>query len=246
MKEKYPHNEIEKKWQTTWKKNNTFVTDSNKTDNKFYCLTMFPYPSGVLHMGHVINYTLGDVIVRYKQLRGCNVLSPMGWDSFGLPAENAAIRTGIHPHQLTEQNIGRMTEQMQRAGWGYDWKREIATSHPDYYRWTQWFFLQFYKNGLAVKKSAPVNWCGSCETVLANEQVHDGQCERCDTKVEQKNMSQWFLTMSKYAQRLLDGHAELQNKWPGSVLAMQEEWIGRSEGARVDFHVKESIVLARM
>jgi leucyl-tRNA synthetase len=191
-------------------------------------------------MGHVINYTLGDIITRYQILRGHTPLTPMGWDSFGLPAENAAIRTGTHPHNFTDKNITRMRQQMDRAGWGYDWDREVATSHPDYYRWTQWFFLQFYKNDLAVKKSAPVNWCGSCETVLANEQVHDSACERCGTAVEQKDMSQWFFTMSRYAQRLLDGHAKLRGNWPDAVLAMQEEWIGRSEGARVEFTVKET------
>jgi len=240
MQEKYPFHTIEPKWQKRWSDDRLFIADPEKSDSKFYCLTMFPYPSGVLHMGHVINYTLGDVITRYQILRGHTPLTPMGWDSFGLPAENAAIRTGMHPHDFTNGNITKMTEQMQRAGWGYDWDRELATSHPDYYRWTQWFFLQFYKNNLAVKKSAPVNWCSSCETVLANEQVHDDACERCGTVVEQKDMSQWFFKMSKYAQRLLDGHKELRGNWPDRVLAMQEEWIGRSEGARVDFKVTET------
>jgi leucyl-tRNA synthetase len=240
MNEQYPFSDIETKWQKNWKQNQSFSFDPAQADNKFYCLTMFPYPSGVLHMGHVINYTLGDVITRYQQLQGHQVLSPMGWDSFGLPAENAAIRTGRHPHDFTEENIVKMTEQMQRAGWGYDWSRELATSHEDYYRWTQWFFLKFYKKGLAVKKSAPVNWCDSCDTVLANEQVHDDACERCGTTVEQKDMSQWFLNMSSYAQRLLDGHSKLRGNWPDSVIAMQEEWIGRSEGARVDFKVTET------
>ena len=164
----------------------------------------------------------------------------MGWDSFGLPAENAAIRTGVHPHEFTEKNIATMTRQMKRAGWGYDWEREVATSHADYYRWNQWFFLKFMQKGLAEKKTAPVNWCESCQTVLANEQVKDGDCERCGSKVLQRDMSQWFLKMSKYAQRLLDGHEKLRGKWPDSVLAMQEEWIGRSEGARVVFRVKET------
>ncbi len=240
MKEKYPFSTIEKKWQDSWKAQSLFAADETDPREKCYVLNMYPYPSGVLHMGHVVNYTLGDVVVRYKLLRGHKVLSPMGWDSFGLPAENAAIRTGVHPHKFTEKNINHMREQMTRAGWGYDWTRELATSHSDYYRWTQWFFLQFMKNGLAVKKSAPVNWCNSCQTVLANEQVHDGGCERCDTSVEQKDMSQWFFTMSKYAQRLLDGHASLRGSWPDSVLAMQEEWIGRSEGARVVFKIQET------
>ncbi len=240
MQDKYSPSEVEPKWQKYWADKKLFTADTNRPDDKYYCLTMYPYPSGVLHMGHVINYTLGDVVVRYKILRGYNLVSPMGWDSFGLPAENAAIRTGVHPHDFTEKNIKQMTKQMDRAGWGYDWNREIATSHEDYYRWTQWFFLQFYQNNLAVKKTAPVNWCDSCQTVLANEQVQDGSCERCGTEVIQQAMSQWFFTMSQYAQRLLDGHKNLRGNWPDAVLAMQEEWIGRSEGARVTFKVKET------
>lgn len=235
----YDFKALETKWQAKWAADGLFDADAS-AEQRFYCLTMFPYPSGVLHMGHVINYTLGDIISRYKLLQGYKLLSPMGWDSFGLPAENAAIRTGTHPHPFTEGNIERMTAQMKRAGWGYDWSRELATSHEDYYRWTQWFFLQFYKKGLAFKKTAPVNWCESCETVLANEQVQEGRCERCGMLVEQKDMSQWFFAMSRYAQRLLDGHEKLRGNWPDAVLAMQEEWIGRSEGARVDFTVSET------
>ena len=231
---------IEAKWQKKWQEMGLFRTGFNAGKEKYYALTMWPYPSGVLHMGHVINYTIGDVIVRYKLLQGYDVLSPMGWDSFGLPAENAAIRTGVHPHEFTEKNIARMTEQMRRAGWGYDWERETATSHIDYYRWNQWFFRKFYEKGLVEKKTAPVNWCDSCQTVLANEQVQNGCCERCGSPVVQKSMSQWFLKMSKYAQRLLDGHKALKGKWPDAVLAMQEEWIGRSEGAKVFFKVKET------
>ncbi|MBN1257624.1 MAG: leucine--tRNA ligase [Planctomycetes bacterium] len=243
---------IEKKWQERWKEQQLFKADDNDTSReKFYCLTMYPYPSGVLHMGHVINYTLGDVIVRYKLLRGYNVLSPMGWDSFGLPAENAARKQAkaalergeepIHPDRFTEDNIAHMTSQMERAGWGYDWSRELATSRPNYYRWTQWLFLLFYQNGLAEKKVAPVNWCDSCETVLANEQVlGDGTCERCGTVVVQHDLNQWFFKMSSYAQKLLDGHAELHGHWPEKVIKMQEEWIGRSEGAKVDFTVTET------
>ncbi len=240
MQDKYSPSQIETRWQKAWADSRLFAANPDSPENKFYCLTMYPYPSGVLHMGHVINYTLGDVVVRYKLLRGFNVVSPMGWDSFGLPAENAAIRTGVHPHDFTEKNIARMTEQMHRAGWGYDWNRELATSHQDYYKWTQWFFLQFYRKGLAVKKTAPVNWCESCQTVLANEQVKDAGCERCGTEVVQHDMSQWFFTMSRYAQRLLDGHKQLKGKWPDAVIAMQEEWIGRSEGASVTFKVKET------
>ncbi len=231
---------IERKWQARWDEAGLFRADEASDKPKYYVLTMYPYPSGVLHMGHVINYTIGDVVVRYKILRGFNVLSPMGWDSFGLPAENAAIRTGEHPHAFTEANIARMTEQMHRAGWGYDWRREVATSRPDYYKWTQWLFLKFYEQGLAVKKTAPVNWCDSCQTVLANEQVLSGACERCGSQVAQKDMSQWFLAMSRYAERLLANHEELRGKWPDAVLAMQAEWIGKSRGARVDFTVQET------
>jgi len=231
---------IEPKWRARWQEQRLFEADETNPKPKYYALTMYPYPSGVLHMGHVINYTIGDVVVRYKILRGFNVLSPMGWDSFGLPAENAAIRTGEHPHSFTEKNIARMTEQMHRAGWGYDWRREVATSRPDYYKWTQWLFLQFYRQGLAVKKTAPVNWCASCQTVLANEQVLAGACERCGSAVEQRDMSQWFFTMSRYAERLLENHRELRGKWPDAVLAMQEEWIGKSHGAKVVFTVQET------
>ncbi len=236
----YLFHDIETKWRKRWEEAGLFSYDDSDDREKFYVLTMYPYPSGVLHMGHVLNYTLGDVVTRYKILRGYNVLSPMGWDSFGLPAENAAIRTGEHPHSFTEKNIARMKEQMAKAGWGYDWSREVATSSVDYYKWTQWLFLKFYEKGLAVKKEAPVNWCTNCQTVLANEQVLDGKCERCSTEVEQKNMSQWFFTMSTYAQRLLDGHKKLKGSWPDSVLAMQEEWIGRSRGAMVNFTVAET------
>ncbi|MFH0910041.1 MAG: class I tRNA ligase family protein [Planctomycetota bacterium] len=248
----YDFSAIEAKWRERWREQGLFsARDFDPQREKFYCLTMYPYPSGVLHMGHVINYTLGDVIVRYKILRGYNVLSPMGWDSFGLPAENAAIKSAKaalargeaagHPADFTERNVAHMKEQMARAGWGYDWSRELATSRPEYYRWTQWLFLLFYKNGLAEKKFAPVNWCASCETVLANEQVlADGTCERCGSAVERNDLDQWFFKMSRYAQKLLDGHAALRGHWPDKVLKMQEEWIGRSEGASVTFTIAET------
>ena len=248
----YDFASIERKWQAHWQEQGLFrAQDLDASRPPFYCLTMYPYPSGALHMGHVINYTLGDVIVRYKILRGFNVLSPMGWDSFGLPAENAAKKSArqarergeapVHPATFTEENIARMRRQMERAGWGYDWTREVATSRPDYYRWTQWLFLLFYRHGLAVKKLAPVNWCASCATVLANEQVlADGTCERCGSPVVQKDLNQWFFAMSQYAQRLLDGHDKLRGHWPDKVLKMQEEWIGRSEGAKVRFTVTET------
>jgi len=235
----YPFAKVERKWQKKWRDMRLFAADDCSDKPPYYCLVMYPYPSGVLHMGHVINYTLGDAVVRYRIMRGYNVLSPMGWDSFGLPAENAAIKLGVHPAKNTKDNIDRMRRQMIKAGWGYDWDREIATSHPGYYRWTQWLFLKFYERGEAVRKTAAVNWCPSCSTVLANEQVIAGQCERCSTLVEQKDLEQWFFTMSKHAQRLLDNH-RLLGGWPEKVLRMQEEWIGRSEGALVVFIIEET------
>ncbi len=238
MKEYNPA-QIESKWQEFWDKNSLFKTDNARTKSKYYILTMFPYPSGVLHMGHVINYTIGDAMVRYYKMRGKEVLSPIGWDSFGLPAENAAIKNGIPPKVNTKKNIDAMRDQMKSAGWGYDWDREIATSNSDYYRWTQWLFLKFYDKKLAVRKKAPVNWCPSCQTVLANEQVINAVCERCNTEVIQKDLRQWFFTMTKYAQRLLDNHKKL-DQWPEKVIKMQQEWIGRSQGARIDFTVKET------
>ena len=235
----YNPQDIEHKWQDYWQDNKLFVADNNSNKPKYYILSMFPYPSGILHMGHVMNYTLSDTLVRYHKMLGQEVLSPIGWDSFGLPAENAAIRLGIPPKENTRNNIHKMRIQMKRAGWGYDWNREIATSHPDYYKWTQWLFLKFYNQGLALRKKAPVNWCPNDQTVLANEQVHDGRCERCGTEVIQKDLKQWFFTMSKFAQRLLDNHAKL-NEWPENVIKMQQEWIGSSEGARIDFTIKET------
>ena len=230
---------IEPRWQAYWDEIKLFCADPDPSRPEYYILTMFPYPSGTLHMGHVINYTIGDVMVRYHIMQGKNVLSPMGWDSFGLPAENAAIKAGVHPADHTRSNIDLMRRQMKRAGWGYDWRREIATSHPAYYKWTQWLFLQLYKRGLACKKRAPVNWCPNCRTVLANEQVLNGECERCSTQVEQRDLEQWFFTMSQFAQRLLDNHERLKG-WPARVLKMQKEWIGRSEGARIDFEITET------
>ncbi|HHN46217.1 MAG TPA: leucine--tRNA ligase, partial [Planctomycetes bacterium] len=235
----YDHKTIEPRWQTEWEKQGIFRRSAD-VENKFYCLMMYPYPSGALHMGHVINYSIGDAMTRYHRRRGANVFCPMGWDSFGLPAENAAIRTKVHPAIFTRRNIDRMREQMKRAGWAYDWDAEIACSHPGYYKWTQWLFIQFFKHGLAVKKEAPVNWCPSCMTVLANEQVHQGGCERCGSEVEARRLSQWFFTMSKYAQRLLDSHARLEGAWPERVLKIQKEWIGRSEGVEVAFRVEET------
>jgi len=229
---------IEQKWQSYWQDCGLFACEVDDARPPFYCLTMYPYPSGSLHVGHFFPYTLGDVMTRYKRRRGYNVLSPMGWDSFGLPAENAAIRSGIHPEDGTNANIDKVRAQMKRAGFAFDWRRQVATSHPGYYKWTQWLFLKFHERGLAFRKMAPVNWCPQDRTVLANEQVHDGVCERCGTPVEPRDMEQWFFRMSAYAQRLLDDHAEIRAGWPERVLRMQEEWIGRSEGARLDFTVE--------
>ncbi|MCK4298823.1 MAG: class I tRNA ligase family protein, partial [Planctomycetes bacterium] len=230
--------DIEAKWQRRWQEAGLFRCQLDDPRPPFYCLTMYPYPSGSLHVGHLIVYTLGDVVARYKLRRGYNVLSPQGWDSFGLPAENAAIRLGVHPKESTRDNIDKVRSQMMRTGFGYDWRREVATSHPGYYRWTQWLFLKFYERGLAYKKMAPVNWCPQDQTVLANEQVIDGRCERCGTTVEPRDMEQWFLRMSDYAQRLLDDHSKLEGQWPERVFRMQREWIGRSEGARLDFTIE--------
>lgn len=232
----YNPSEIEPKWQKNWDDCKLFSAEINNSKPPKYILNMFPYPSGALHMGHVMNYTIGDVVVRMSLMQGYNVLSPIGWDSFGLPAENAAIREKIHPEENIKINIDKMRSQMKRAGWGFDWAREIATSDEEYYRWTQWLFLQFYKAGLAKKKKAPVNWCPNDKTVLANEQVHDGRCERCGTEVEQRDLKQWFFMMSEYAEKLLDNH-KLLDQWPERVLKMQKEWIGRSEGALVNFKV---------
>lgn len=239
MQEKYNPRTIEKKWQEKWGEDQICKAIDNDTREKYYCLEMFPYPSGNLHMGHVRNYSIGDVIARYKSMQGYNVLHPMGWDSFGLPAENAAIKNGVHPDVWTKQNIEKMVEQLKSMGLSYDWDREIATSNADYYKWTQWIFLQLYKNDLAYKKNAIVNWCPSCNTVLANEQVVDGACERCETRVEKKALNQWFFRITDYAQNLLDDLDKLPG-WPEKVKTMQKNWIGRSEGARLSFAVKDT------
>lgn len=233
MKEEYSFKEIESKWQESWEKQDLYRADDEKKPN-YYCLEMFPYPSGNLHMGHVRNYSIGDVVARFKTMHGYNVLHPMGWDSFGLPAENAAIKHGVPPAKWTKENIANMKRQFKALGLSFDWDREVTTCMPDYYRWTQWIFLQLYKNNLAYKKNARVNWCPSCATVLANEQVVDGECERCGTVVEKKSLDQWFFKITDYAQRLLDDIEKLEG-WPNKVKVMQENWIGRSEGAMVAF-----------
>ncbi|MDO9543432.1 MAG: class I tRNA ligase family protein [Kiritimatiellia bacterium] len=234
MNEKYPFAEIESKWQKFWRAQGFFKADQDKTDNKYYCLMMFPYPSAALHVGHGRNYIIGDAVARYKKMLGHNVLTPMGWDAFGLPAENAAIKTGTHPRVSTLNNIATMKRQLDSWGTCYDWDREITACLPDYYKWSQWFFLKLYERGLAYKAKAPVNWCPSCAAVLANEQVIDGQCWRCESPVQEKMLEQWFFKITDYAQRLLDDLSKLKG-WPERVKIMQANWIGRSEGARVDF-----------
>lgn len=230
----YPYEEIELKWQKEWERVKLFKTERDDSREKFYCLEMFPYPSGKIHVGHVRNYSIGDVIARYKRMRGYNVLHPIGWDAFGLPAENAAIERNIHPAKWTRSNISNMKNQLKRLGFSYDWDREIATYMPEYYRWNQWIFLQMYKKGLAYKKEAAVNFCPKCNTVLANEQVEDGKCWRCGTEVVEKELSQWFIKITDYAEELLEYLDKLPG-WPERVKLMQKNWIGRSEGVLVNF-----------
>ncbi len=238
MKQSYFPQEIEKKWQKIWEESGAFKTDDDNDKPKYYALSMFPYPSGKLHMGHVRNYTITDVIARFKKAQGYNVLHPMGWDSFGLPAENAAMKHGANPETWTDENIAYMTKQLKMLGLSYDWDREVTTCKPDYYKWTQWLFLQLYKKGLAYKKEAAVNWCENCATVLANEQVIDGKCWRCDGEVEKKYLSQWFLKITDYADILLEDLDKLTG-WGDNVKTMQANWIGKSHGAIIKFKVKE-------
>jgi leucyl-tRNA synthetase len=230
----YDFKHIEQKWQKRWDEEKVFEVPDTPDKPKFYALTMFPYPSGALHMGHGISYTIGDVIVRYRMMQGYSVLSPFGWDAFGLPAENVAIRDNIHPEDSTNQWIERMRGQIRRTGWAYDWSRELSTADPAYYKWTQWIFLKLLERGLAYKKEAPTNWCPGCNTAIANEQVVSGNCERCNTPVKARDLSQWFFRITEYAQRLLDDLDKLED-WPAKVKAMQRAWIGRSEGADVVF-----------
>ncbi|MFS8533787.1 MAG: leucine--tRNA ligase [Limnochordales bacterium] len=233
----YDFEAVERKWQRVWDELQLYRVYEDPSKPKYYVLEMFPYPSGKLHMGHVRNYTIGDVVARYKRMRGFNVLHPMGWDAFGLPAENAAIQHNIHPSAWTWDNIDYMRKQLKRLGISYDWSREVASCHPDYYRWTQWLFLQFYKAGLVEKKRAPVNWCPKCQTVLANEQVVDGCCERCDTPVTVRDLEQWFFRITQYAERLLRELDELTG-WPDKVKIMQRNWIGKSTGVEIQFPIK--------
>ena len=234
--EKYSPQSIEKKWQSKWLDENVYKTEMDEKRPKYYALEMFPYPSGNLHMGHVRNYSIGDVLARFKTMEGYNVLHPMGFDSFGMPAENAAIKHGVKPSDWTYSNIDNMKRQQREMGLSYDWDREVLTCRQDYYRWTQWIFQLFYKKGLAYKKKAYVNWCDTCGTVLANEQVEDGKCWRCDSEVVKKDLSQWFLKITDYADELLKDLDKLQG-WPERVRIMQENWIGRSEGLEFELEV---------
>lgn len=232
----YNFKEIEEKWQNKWQDDKSFKAEIDKNKKKYYVLEMFPYPSGKLHMGHVRNYAIGDAIARYKSLKGFNVLHPIGFDSFGLPAENAAIKKGVKPDKWTYSNIKEMEVQLRELGFSYDWDRELTTSSQEYYKWTQWLFIKMYEKELVYKKENPVNWCTDCQTVLANEQVKDGSCERCGNEVIKKNLSQWYIKITDYAKRLLDGLDDL-NDWPSKVKQMQSNWIGESHGDKVKFKI---------
>ncbi|QEP45175.1 leucine--tRNA ligase [Ectothiorhodospiraceae bacterium BW-2] len=236
MDDTYQPQQLERAAQDYWQQNQSFIAEDNPEREKYYCLSMFPYPSGKLHIGHVRNYTIGDVVSRYQRMLGKNVLQPMGWDAFGLPAENAAIQNQVPPAQWTYANIDYMKQQLKRLGFGYDWSRELATCHPDYYQWEQWLFTRLFKKGLVVKKTAPVNWCPHDVTVLANEQVIDGRCWRCDTVVERREIPQYFMRITAYAEELLADLQQLE-QWPEQVRTMQQNWIGRSEGVELSFLV---------
>jgi len=243
MDERYNPQALEQAAQAHWLKHNSFAVKQDDAREKFYCLAMFPYPSGKLHMGHVRNYTIADVIARYQRMQGKNVLQPMGWDAFGLPAENAAIQNRVPPAQWTAQNIDYMRDQLRQLGFAYDWDREIATCNPEYYRWEQWFFTRLFEKGLAYKKKAEVNWCETDQTVLANEQVVDGCCWRCDNPVERREIDQWFIRITDYAEQLLTDLDTL-DQWPEQVRTMQRNWIGRSEGVDLDFTLADGTALS--
>jgi leucyl-tRNA synthetase len=239
MKERYEPTQIEKKWQRHWSEERIFRVLENPKKEKYYLLEMFPYPSGKMHMGHVRNYSIGDVVARYKRMKGYNVLHPMGWDAFGMPAENAAIEHGVHPAAWTYQNIDAMRVQLKRMGFSYDWDRELATCDVEYYRWEQWLFLKMYEKGLAYRKRSYVNWCEHCQTVLANEQVEAGLCWRCHSEVRQKELDQWFFRITAYVEELLEYCHKLPG-WPERVLNMQHNWIGKSIGAEINFPIEDS------
>jgi len=235
----YSPQDLESKWQVFWEKNELFNVSTQPGQKKYYILEMFPYPSGKIHMGHVRNYTIGDVVARYKRMNGFNVLHPMGWDAFGMPAENAAIANKTHPAKWTYANIDAMRAQLKRLGFSYDWKREFATCRPEYYRWEQWLFLKMVEKGLAYRKESFVNWCQTCQTVLANEQVEAGMCWRCGKPVKQKRLKQWFFRVSDYAEDMLD-YSDKLPEWPEKVITMQKNWIGKSIGAQIRFKVQDS------
>jgi leucyl-tRNA synthetase len=235
----YNFAEIERKWQRIWEESKKFEVTELEGKKKYYCLEMLPYPSGKIHMGHVRNYSIGDVIARFKKMNGYNVLHPIGWDALGLPAENAAIEHGIHPAKWTWDNINTMRRQLHRLGFSYCWDREIATCSPEYYKWNQWFFLKMYERGLAYRQKSLVNWCPKCATVLANEQVKDGNCWRCDTPVSVTKLNQRYFKITDYADRLLDDLDQLVD-WPEKVIIMQKNWIGKSKGARINFKLESS------
>ena len=239
MDQKYSPKDVEQKWQSIWEEEKTFKVSADEDKQKYYLLEMFPYPSGRIHMGHVRNYSIGDVIGRFKRMRGFNVMHPMGWDAFGMPAENAAIQNNSHPATWTYENIAYMRKQIKKMGFSYDWDRELATCDLEYYRWEQKLFLEMFAKGLAYKKTSFVNWCPKCETVLANEQVEDGGCWRCDTDVNQKELDQWFFRITDYAEELLENTFKLPG-WPERVLVMQRNWIGKSYGCEIDFPVENS------
>jgi len=239
--ERYSPQALEEKWQSIWERRGVFRAEDLKGE-KVYILEMFPYPSGRIHMGHVRNYTIGDAVARFMRMKGRNVLHPMGWDAFGLPAENAAIKEGIHPARWTSENIAYMRKQLRRMGFSYDWSRELSTCDPEYYRWNQWIFLRMLERGIAYRKKAPVNWCPHDETVLANEQVIEGRCWRCGTPIVQKEVPSWFLRITAYAERLLKGLELLEGRWPQRVIVQQRNWIGRSEGAVLKFAIGDEFL----
>jgi leucyl-tRNA synthetase len=246
MDEKYYPEKIEEKWQRRWAETRAFEVEEREGRPRFYCLEMLPYPSGFLHMGHVRNYSIGDALSWYKRLQGFNVLHPIGWDSFGQPAEQAAIKRGINPRDWTEENIAHMRGQMKRLGISYDWRRETAAHRPDYYKWDQWFFLKMLERDLAYKRLSPINWCPKEETVLSNEQSSGGVCWRCGTPVERRDLEQWFIRTTRYTEQLLEDMREIEEGWPERVLTMQRNWIGRSEGAYVDFQIKDADARVRV
>ncbi|HKP72673.1 MAG TPA: leucine--tRNA ligase [Pyrinomonadaceae bacterium] len=246
MDEKYFPEKIEEKWQRVWAETGAFEVEQDDARPKFYCLEMLPYPSGFLHMGHVRNYSIGDALSWYKRLRGFNVLHPIGWDSFGQPAEQAAIKRGVQPREWTEDNIAHMRGQFRRIGVSFDWRREMAAHRPDYYKWDQWFFLKMLEHGLVYRRTSPVNWCPKEETVLSNEQSSGGTCWRCGAAVEKRDLEQWFIRTTKYAEALLTDMREIEAGWPERVLTMQRNWIGQSVGAYVDFPVKDADAKVRV